>query len=45
MLDGQNPWFYLTSSIVGAELVQAGYLVYGDMEVEQIEDSLITGIP
>ena len=28
---------------VGAELVQAGHAVYGNVEVEQIEDSLITG--
>ena len=28
---------------VGAELVQAGLAVYGNVEVEQIEDSLITG--
>ena len=30
---------------VGAELVQAGLAVYGNVEVEQIEDSLITGPP
>ena len=29
---------------VGAELVQAGHIMYKDIEVEQIEDSLITGI-
>ena len=28
---------------VGAELVQAGFSAYGNVEVEQIEDSLITG--
>ena len=36
-------FLYLTSPRVGAELVQAGLSLYGDMEVEQIEDSLITG--
>ena len=37
-----NPFFNQTTT-VGAELVQAGRAVYGRVEVEQIEDSLITG--
>ena len=36
-------FLYLTTPSVGAELVQAGAVLYGDTEVEQIEDSLITG--
>lgn len=37
-------FLYLTSPAVGAALVQAGLALYGDKEVEQIEDSMITGV-
>jgi len=36
-------FLYLTTPSVGAELVQAGLSTYGNKEVEQIEDGLITG--
>jgi len=36
-------FLYLTTPSVGAELVQAGLSAYGNVEVEQIEDSFITG--
>jgi len=37
-------FLYITTPKVGAELVQAGYALYNSSEVEQIEDSLITGV-
>ena len=37
-------FLYLTTPLVGAALVQAGHQLYRDKEVEQIEDSLITGV-
>ena len=37
-------FLYLTTPGVGAALVQAGLVLYGDTEVVQIEDSLITGV-
>lgn len=37
-------FLYVTTPAVGAQLVQAGYVLYNSTEVEQIEDSLITGV-
>jgi len=37
-------FLYLTTPRVGAALVQAALILYGDTEVVQIEDSLITGV-
>ena len=37
-------FLYLTTPRVGAALVQAALTLYGDTEVVQIEDSLITGV-
>jgi len=37
-------FMYLTTPRVGAALVQAALVLYGDTEVVQIEDSLITGV-
>jgi len=37
-------FLYLTTPRVGTALVQAALIMYGDTEVVQIEDSLITGV-
>jgi len=52
--EDQFPWstvpdwctgfLYITSPLVGAQLVQAGYALYNNIDVEQGEDTMITGV-
>ena len=44
MPDFCTGFLYVTTPRVGAGLVQAGLMLYRDSDVEQIEDSLITGV-
>ena len=44
MPDFCTGFLYVTTPRVGAGLVQAGLELYNDTDVEQIEDSLITGV-
>ena len=44
MPDFCTGFLYVTTPRVGAALLQAGLVMYGGTETEQIEDSLITGI-
>ena len=44
MPDFCTGFLYVTTPRVGAQLVQVGHKLYRETEVEQIEDSLITGV-
>ena len=44
MPDFCTGFLYVTTPKVGAQLVQVGHKLYSGTEVEQIEDSLITGV-